>query len=232
MNTLIVDDNDMARTILFELTSQIGDLVVVGQCAGAMEAYNELQKKQVDLLLLDIEMPGMSGIELARHINNKQGPIVIFTTANTEYAVEAFELDVADYLVKPINQVRFLQAIEKAKEIHKNKKAAVIEEESDLFFIRDNNVLKRIHLNDVLYIEAMGDYIKLYTAKKFYTLHTTLKAFGLKLPPSKFLRIHRSYIIAFDKIDSIDNGAVQIGTKTIVVADAYKAAFQKRLTRL
>src|ERR1700681_1903741 len=116
MNTLIVDDNKIARTTMKQLASQVKDIFVAGECASAMEAYNLLQEQPVDLILLDIEMPGMNGLELIKNIG-KTGPVIIFTTSKKEYAVEAFELNVADYIMKPVTPARFIQAIDKAREI-------------------------------------------------------------------------------------------------------------------
>ncbi|CAN5813317.1 LytTR family DNA-binding domain-containing protein [soil metagenome] len=231
IHTLIIDDNKLARMGMAQLAMQVKDLSVVGECATAMEAYQIMQEQSIQLLLLDIEMPEMTGIELTKLLG-QQRPVIIFTTGKMDYAVEAFELNVADYIIKPVTPARFLQAIEKAREIINSRKETVSIEAADFVFIRDNGVLKRIALNDILYMEAMGDYVKLYTGPKFNAIHTTLKSMEEKLPAAQFLRVHRSYMVALNKIDSIVDGVIQINKAAIPVADAYRAALNKRLNLL
>lgn len=231
MNCLIVDDNKLARTAMRQLASHVEQLQVVGECSSAMEAYNLLQKEKVDLLLLDIEMPGMSGLELTRNLGKKR-PVIIFTTVKTEYAVEAFELNVADYLIKPVQPARFIQAIEKAREIMDSTSREIQVSDTEFVFIRDNGVLKRIRTEDILFLEAMGDYVKLNTPQKFHAIHTTLKALEEKLPAGKFMRVHRSYIVALDKIESIEDGTILIQKNAIPVADAYRSALNNKLNLL
>ncbi|HEY0732313.1 MAG TPA: LytTR family DNA-binding domain-containing protein [Chitinophagaceae bacterium] len=231
MKCLIVDDNTMARMAMKQLVKQVKDLELVQECADAMEAYNTINEKQVDLLFLDIEMPGMSGLDLIRNLGNKK-PLIIFTTAKKDYAVEAFELNVVDYLVKPVSPARFLQAIEKANEAYASNKQEVKLEDQAFVFVKDNGVLKRVNVDDILFLEAMGDYVKVHTQHKFHVLHSTLKAIEEKLPPSKFIRVHRSYIISINKIDSIQDGVIAIGKSTIPVADTYRSALNKRINLL
>jgi DNA-binding LytR/AlgR family response regulator len=196
-----------------------------------MEAYNYLNSGQVDLMFLDIEMPGMTGIELTKKLGNKKS-LIIFTTAKTDYAVEAFELNVVDYLVKPVSLSRFLQAVEKAKEVFDSNKQEVKIEAQEFVFVKDNGILKKLNVDDILYLEAMGDYVKVHTAQKFHVLHSTLKSIEEKLPPNKFLRIHRSYIVSLQKIDFIQDGIINIGKANIPVAETYRSALNKRLNLL
>lgn len=231
MNCLIVDDNKMARMAMKQLVSQVNDLVLVGECDNAMEAYNKVNKESIDLLLLDIEMPGMTGLELTKNLGNKS-PLIIFTTAKTDYAVEAFELNVVDYIIKPVSPARFLQAIEKAKEVLESTRQDLKVEEKEFVFVRDNGILKRIDINEILYLEAMGDYVKVHTAQKFHVVHSTLKAIGEKLPAAKFMRVHRSYIVALNKIDFIEEGVINIGKNSIPVADAYRGSLNQHLNLL
>jgi len=231
MDCLIIDDNKMARTAMNQLTSQVNDLHVIGECSTAMEAYNLLQSKHIDLLLLDIEMPEMTGLELTRHLGEKI-PIIVFTTSKKDYAADAFDLNVADYIVKPITLSRFLQAVDKAREIYNSAREEVLIEEKEFVFIRDNGILKRVLIEDILFLEAMGDYVKVFTHQKFHAAHTTLKNVEEKLPSNKFLRTHRSYIVALNKIDKIEEGVIIIDSKTIPVADAYRSILNKRLNIL
>ena len=231
MRCLIVDDNQLARMAMKQLVNQVQMLELVAECNDAMQAYNYLNNGQVDLLFLDIEMPGMTGIELTKKLGNKR-PLIIFTTAKTDYAVEAFELNVVDYIVKPVSLARFLQAVEKAKETLDSNKQEVKIEAKEFVFVKDNGILKKLNLDDILYLEAMGDYVKVHTAQKFHVLHSTLKSIEEKLPLNKFLRIHRSYIVSLQKIDFIQDGIITIGKATIPVAETYKSALNKRLNLL
>ncbi|HWJ25633.1 MAG TPA: response regulator transcription factor, partial [Flavisolibacter sp.] len=147
-------------------------------------------------------------------------------------AVEAFELSVVDYLIKPIAFPRFKQAIEKAQETLDSNKQEVKVEEQGFVFVKDNGVLKRITIDDILFLEAMGDYVKVHTPQKFHVVHATLKSIEEKLPSSKFLRVHRSYIVAINKIDFIQEGTISIGKTTIPVADTHKSSLNRRLNLL
>ncbi len=226
MNCVIVDDNTLARMAMAELVSQVDNLTSAGECENAIEAFNILQKQKVDVLLLDIEMPGISGIDLIKNLGPKK-PVIIFTTSKKEYAVEAFDLDVADYLVKPINPARFFHAIEKAREIIDYNKEQPGEQE--FVFARDNGVLRKINLEDIHFLEAMGDYVKLFVQSKFFMVHAKLRSIEEKLPATKFLRVHRSYIVAVNKIEKIEEGVIVINQKAIPVADAYRSTLNSRL---
>lgn len=228
MNCLIVDDNKIARTTMKQLAGFVQDMVVTKECAGAAEAFEFLQENPVDLILLDIEMPGMSGIELTKNLGINK-PLIIFTTSKKEYAVEAFELNVADYIVKPVTPQRFTQAIEKAREMLSSKTEEVSINEEEFIFIRDSNIIRRLKIDEILFAEAMGDYVKLHTTQKFYAIHSTLKAVETRLPGSVFLRVHRSYIVAVNKIDTIQDGSIIINGKPLPVADAYRLSLNKRI---
>jgi DNA-binding LytR/AlgR family response regulator len=214
-----------------QLLGQVQSLELVAECSDAMEAYNHLNSQQIDLLFLDIEMPGMTGIELTKKLGQKK-PLIIFTTAKSDYAVEAFELNVVDYVIKPVTLARFLQAVEKAKEVLDSSKQEVKIESHEFVFVKDNGVLKKLNIEDILYLEAMGDYVKVHSPQKFHVLHSTLKSIEEKLPPLKFLRVHRSYIVALKKIDYIQDGVININKATIPIAETYKASLSKRLNLL
>jgi len=231
MNVLIIDDNAIARSILKKLCSQQKDLIVVGECATAEEAYSFLREQWVDLLLLDIEMPGMTGLELVERLGIKR-PVIIFTTSKKEYASEAFDLNVADYIVKPVTPARFGQAVSKAREIIESNGEEVSWGEDEFIFIRDSTVIRRLKVEDILFAEAMGDYVKLYTPQKFYAIHTTLKAVEDRLPASRFLRVHRSFLVALNKIDTVQDGVLIIGDKPVPVADAYRKVLNSRMNIL
>ncbi|RYY63169.1 LytR/AlgR family response regulator transcription factor [Flaviaesturariibacter aridisoli] len=231
MKCIIVDDNKMARMAMKQLVGQVKDLDLVAECEDAMEAYNIINKQPIDLIFLDIEMPGMTGLELTKNLGHKS-PLIIFTTAKTDYAVEAFELNVVDYLVKPIQPGRFLQAVERAQETLASDKEEVKVEAQEFVFVKDNGILKRINVEEILYLEAMGDYVKVHTPAKFHVLHATLKSIEEKLSPQKFIRVHRSYIVSLSKIDFIQEGVISIGKASVPVADTYRTALNKRLNLL
>jgi DNA-binding LytR/AlgR family response regulator len=231
MNCLIVDDNKIARTTMKQLASQVKDIIVSGESANAIEAYNFLQDHPVDIILLDIEMQGMSGLELTKNLGNKR-PLIVFTTSKKDYAAEAFELNVADYLVKPVTPARFIQAIDKARELLSSNSEEVQMDSNEFLFIRDSNIVRRLKIEDILYAEAMGDYVKLHTIQKFYAIHTTLKSVEARLPSSRFLKIHRSFIVALNKIDTVRDGILVVNGKALPVADGYRQALNKKMNVL
>jgi DNA-binding LytR/AlgR family response regulator len=231
MNCLIVDDNEVARMAMKQLVSQVQYLNLLAECSSAIEAFNILKTENIQLLFLDIEMPGMTGIELTKQLGNKK-PLIIFTTAKSDYALEAFELNVVDYLLKPVSLPRFLQAVGRAREVMESNKQEVKFEEKEFVFVKDNGVLKKLNVDEILFLEAMGDYVKVHTGQKFHVLHSTLKSIEEKLPPNKFIRVHRSYIVALSKIDFIQEGVISIGKSSIPVAETYKASLNKKLNLL
>jgi DNA-binding LytR/AlgR family response regulator len=230
MTCLIVDDNAMARLLLRQLIKTTESLTLIGECENAIEARRDIAAYQPDLVFLDIEMPGMTGIDLVKSLTHK--PLVVFTTSNPHYAVEAFELSVVDYLVKPVSLPRLLQAIDKAKEITNRTDTAINKVEKGYLFIRDNGTLKKLRMEDILWIEAMGDYIKIHTPGKTHIVHTTLKAVEEKINSDLLMRIHRSYIVALDKIDSIEDGVINIVNTPIPVAESYRGMLMQKLKLL
>lgn len=233
MKCLIIDDNPMARTVLRQLASNIEGLNVAGECASALEAFNFLLKESVDLLLLDIEMPEMSGLELLQNLPSR--PLVILITSKTEYAAEAFNLNVADYIVKPVTLHRFMAAIQKANELHEGKQNTVEKStEKEYLFVRSDGALNKIHFDEILWIQALVDYVQFITLSgKKHTVHTTMKAVESHLNDPRFVRTHRSYIVNADKIDRIEEGTmIIIGKQVIPMSEQYKAVVTKRLNLL
>jgi two-component system LytT family response regulator len=229
MNCLIVDDQLVFREILKRLIDLDLSLTLVGECGDTMAAHHIIRQQEVNVLFLDVEMPGMSGIELAETLAG-QRPLVIFTTAVAGYAAEAFDLNVVDYLVKPVTPARFLKAVEKAREILKNNMCLVSSKTDDEFvFIRDSNSIKRLKVVDILYLEASGDYVKIYLADHTHTIHISLKSIEQKLSRNAFFRVHRSFIINLGKIDTIGGSALIINQHRVPVADVYRAALYQRM---
>lgn len=228
MKALIVDDNDIARTTLMHLAKQIPNLIIEKEYSNAIEAYNHLQSNQIDLIFLDIEMPEMTGIELTKNLSGKD-TIIIFTTSNKEYALEAFELNIADYILKPVMPARFLQAVSKAQAIIDSRKENVEVTRDEFLFVRDSNITRRLKLDDIFYAEAMGDYVKFYTREKMFAIHGKMKTAEERLPKNDFIRVHRSYIVSVSKIDTLQDGGIMINGKFIPVADAYRKALNTRM---
>ena len=219
----------MARTVLKHFVRDIGFLNLVGECENVMQATSFISKEKIDLLLLDVEMPKMSGIEFLKSLKNH--PLAILITANSNYAVEAFECNVVDFLVKPVKEERFLKAIFRAKEIF-DSNTKPLEHDKEYFFIREKGVSIKLLISDILYIQALGDYITIHTPDKKSTIHYTLSAIEKELPGSKFLRVHRSYLLALDKVDKVEEGTAFINKHPIPIGDAQRSNLMKRLNLL
>jgi two-component system LytT family response regulator len=232
MNCIVVDDSLVARKALTILIDQVNFLTLKKECSNPIEAFNYLNTEPVDLIFLDIEMPEMTGLEFIKNLKHR--PIIILVTSKKNYAVEAFELNVADYIVKPVTLARFMLAVERAKEIHdsRDKKISSHEIDSDYIFVRSNSALTKIGLNDILYVQALGDYVKIFTGNKHNLVHSTLKSMEEKLDPSRFFRLHRSYLVSIHHIEKIEENEVRIGTHTIPIGKQYKKELLKRLNLL
>jgi len=170
----------------------------------------------------------MTGIELTKALSGKE-TIIIFTSSNKDYALEAFELNIADYILKPVMPARFLQAVSKAQSILDSRKEDVEVTKDEFLFVRDSNITRRLKLDDIFYAEAMGDYVKFYTREKMFAIHGTMKSAEERLPKDNFIRVHRSFIIAVDKIDTLQDGGIMINGKFIPVADAYRKSLNTRM---
>jgi DNA-binding LytR/AlgR family response regulator len=214
---------------LKQIASSILDLEFVAEFESARDAFSTLESEQIDLILLDIEMPEITGLDFARQISTKKMKI-IFTTGKTEYAIDAFETNVVDYIVKPVTTDRLQLAVDKLRESQSNHSAN--QSQSEYFFIKDKGGLTKVFLTDVLYFEALGDYVKIHTKLKSYALHSTLKNIEAKLNPSEFIRIHRSSIVALKHIDRIEDGAAMIDTHSVSIADSYKTKLNEMLNIL
>ncbi len=229
MNCIIVDDNKMARTVLKHFVREIDFLNLVGEYENVMQATSMLSIEKIDLLLLDVEMPKMSGIDFLKSVTNH--PLTILITANPNYAVEAFEYNVVDFLVKPVKEDRFLKAVFRAKEIF-DSNSKPLEIDKEYFFIREKGISTKLLIADILYIQALGDYITIYTNDKKCTIHYTLSAIEKELPSAKFMRVHRSYIVALDKVDTVETGTLFIKKHPIPIGDTQHSALMKRLNLL
>lgn len=222
---IIVDDEPLAREGIALLVKDIGFLELITECSNAMEANAVMAKEKVDLIFLDIQMPKIRGIDFLRSLTVK--PMVIITTAYPNFALEGFELDVLDYLVKPITPDRFLKAVNRANALMTFKQLSPQEGTDDYFFIRSSNGYEKILYPELLYIEACQNYSIIYTTRaKFMTL-TTMRSLEEQLPAGKFLRIQKSYIVAVDKIQSFTGNEITIGQVKIPVSKNYKDQLMK-----
>jgi two-component system, LytTR family, response regulator len=243
MNCLIVDDEPLAIDLIEDFTQRIPFVTVVSSCKNAIEAIQVLNNKKIDLIFLDIQMPDISGIQLVQSIEQK--PMVIFTTAYSEFAVESYNLNAIDYLLKPFSFERFLKAVNKAytqfsNKISEKKSAEIVnmndetenKDEAGYIFVKSGYKTVRIKLSDILYIEGLKDYVKIYAGLKPILILQSLKFLEEKLPQKLFLRVHKSYIVALQKIDSIERNIIQIGEKRIPVGDSYRDEFQKAVDNM
>ncbi len=227
MNCIIVDDNKLARTAIKELISQTNFLDLKEECDNSLDAFNYLHKEEIDLVFLDVEMPGMSGIELVKNL--KKAPIIILITAKKNYAVEAFELNIADYIVKPVTLPRFMLAVSRAKELFDGKDQKIEVNGKDYIFIRSNSILTKIKINEIIYIQALGDYVNIFTPDKRHTVHITLKSMEEKLSPNMFYRLHRSYLAGLNHIDNIEENTAYIGQHPLPIGEQFKKELLNRL---
>jgi two-component system response regulator LytT len=246
LNCIAVDDEPLALGLVSSFIEQTPFLNLVGRFSSAVEALRAIHAQKIDVLFLDIQMPDLNGIELARVLDNSKTnkPRIIFTTAYNQFALEGYRVDALDYLLKPFNYEEFLHAANKAlaygELLEKSNAvpaapAAVAEEriEDEYLFLKVEYQLVRIALNDILYIEGLKDYVKVWlkSAEKPILSLTSLKSLEEKLPSKKFMRVHRSFIVSLDKINSITRNALQIGKVNITVGDQYKEAFSQFLSK-
>ena len=220
INCLVIDDEPIARKGLLEHIKQIDFLHAAGECKSPVEATTFLMQNKIDLLYLDIQMPKMTGIDFLK--NNANLPPVIFTTAYSEYAIEGYELDILDYLLKPISFNRFYKSALKAKEFIDLKRTIVQPENEDYFFIKSNQKIEKIFINEVVYVEGMANYIIIHTTEKKYIAYLTFKGIEDQLPANLFIRIHRSYLIAVNSIKSINAEEAVLHNVTLPISKNYK----------
>ena len=229
---IAVDDEKLALELLEDNISKVPFLELVKTCRNAMEAVEALRLHQVDLLFLDIQMPDISGIQLLKSLSHK--PLVIFTTAFSGYAQEGFDLDVIDYLLKPYSFERFLKAVNKAREYLglleiAGTHVSAHEPAPAFIFVKADYRLVRINLHDIYYVEGLKDYVKIYLDEKPVVTQMSMKSLEEKLPQSEFIRVHRSFIVAFSKVESIHKNMLTIGRKEIPVSEPYREKLYKMI---
>ncbi len=233
MNCLAIDDEPLALDVIEDFSGRIPFLKLAGRCTSAMEAIEIINKERIDLIFLDINMPHITGTEFIKSLESP--PLIIFTTAYSEFAVEGFELNAIDYLVKPIAFNRFLKAVNKAYELFSLKQVKTVSQkattgpEEEYLLVKADYSTVKIMLNDILYIEGLKDYVKIYRGGKPVLTKSTMKNIEDKLSGKKFVRVHKSYIVALTKIESIENQRIIIGEKRIPVGDQYRENFNRIL---
>ena len=219
MNCIIVDDDEMSRTLVRHFVERTPFLNLSGVYSDGTAAFHAIVQHPVDLVFLDVEMPEMTGIELIRSLEKK--PYFILITSRKDYAFDAFENNVLDYLLKPISYPRFLRSAEKAIRIFNTKQKNIVEQES-IFIKVDNGRMTKISVKEILWIEALADYIVINTATGKFTVHSTMKSMENKLPESKFFRVHRSFIVNLEKISEIEENTLSVNKHLIPIGRSYK----------
>lgn len=231
MRCLIVDDDDLMRAVMENFVEQHAALTLVGSCSSAIDASNFLAEQSVDLAFLDVEMPGMTGLDLVRSLEKR--PQIVMVTSKAEYAVDAFDIEVTDYLLKPVTYVRFLKAVKRAeRNIEEANQAAAPAIDDSTVFIKSEGRLVKVRLDEIQWVEAQGDYVMIHTPEDRHMVHSTMKGMANKLPDQDFVRVHRSFIVRIDQIEDIEDASLVIGRKVIPIGASYKSKLLSRLNTL
>ena len=227
IKVLIIDDEPLARNVIKEYAKNIPSLIIAGECNDAVCASQFLMENEVDLLFLDINMPKISGIDFLRNLNHP--PLVILTTAYSEYALEGYELNIIDYLKKPFSFERFFKASLKA--IEQNNLLSAVNKptdrinQNDFIFLKSDKKTIKVNIADICYIEGLGDYIKIYTSTQKYISNLSMKKIISVLPSDKFYRIHKSFIVAIDRIETIEGNMIKMNNVRLPVGNNFRNDF-------
>ncbi len=224
VNCIVVDDEPVAREILESHLKKLEAVNVVATCKNAIEAFNEINSNQIDLIFLDINMPEISGLSFAKAINKNIK--IIFTTAYREYAIDGFNLQAVDYLLKPISFERLLQAVNKylgeSIAIKSTSGSEIIQEKSDFIFVRADRKMIKINFSEIHFIESLSDYVKIQLQDNVIVTRETISNIEAKLPKNDFIRIHRSYIVSIASINSFTNEFIEVNNKALPISRSYK----------
>ncbi len=233
IRTIAVDDEPLALQLVTGYIKKTPGLELAGSFDNPQEALEFVINEKVDLIFIDIQMPDLTGIEFTRALTG--GPRVVFTTAYEKYALEGFKLDVVDYLLKPFSYEEFLKAVGKAARLIRAEQGEQekVESNSEFLFLKSDYKIRRINFNDILYIEGLKDYVKVYTAGESKPVLSliTMKLLEAKLPPAKFMRVHRSFIVNLERIETIERSRIVFGKTYIPVSEQYKDKFQEFLDK-
>jgi DNA-binding LytR/AlgR family response regulator len=219
---LIVDDEELGRMLIENYVQRLG-LTIVAQCRNPIEALKVMQTNEIDLIFLDIQMPEMNGLQFIKSLNYK--PLIILTTAYAEHALESYTLDVVDYLLKPIRFERFTLAVNKALERYRFRTEMANDNEiveKGILLVKSEHRIHRLKLSDILFIQSMSEYVSFHLSGSRILSLGALKSLENELPANLFLRVHKSYIVAIDKIDFLDGNTIQVGKEKIPVGPSYK----------
>jgi len=231
IKSLVIDDEPLAQRVIEKYAEDLPFLEILHKCDHAMDALELLKTNEIDLIFLDINMPKLTGIEFLRTL--KHPPLVIITTAYAEYAIQGYDLNVLDYLMKPFSFERFVKAVQKAQETllkrdqHEAEPVMQEQTEDDFIFIKSSKKTFRVNFTDILFVEALGDYVKIFTTEKMIVSYQSMKNLEKLLPPRNFPRIHKSYIIAMSKVELIEGNHVKIRDRRIPIGTNYKTEFEK-----
>jgi DNA-binding LytR/AlgR family response regulator len=220
LSCIIVDDEPVARKILQEFTEQTPLLDLLGKFESAMKAEEFLKTNQADLIFLDIEMPKVSGLQMLKRINTES--MVILTTAFPQYALDGYELDIIDYLLKPFALHRFLKAVQKAKDFYEMKTQSGNALPPSYIFIKSEKRIEKVELCDILYAEVLGNYVTIYTERKKIIAYLTMKSLESQLSNADFIKIHQSFLVNRSKIESVEGNELKVGTKSLPISRNYR----------
>lgn len=227
---IIIDDEPYARQLLTGYVEKVPFLELKGAFSNGLETLTIINNNEIDLLFLDIQMPEISGVDFLKALKVK--PVVIFTTAHAEFALEGYELDVRDYLLKPFDFGRFLKAVEKVSTTNSQVVVAESSPQKAYFFIKEGNTLKKLAFEDILYFQGLKDYVTIYTKQGKHVVLQTMKTLQDRLPQTQFIRIHNSYIISLDHVGSLINNKVKVGDKLLPVSGTYKSDLMLKIEKL
>jgi DNA-binding LytR/AlgR family response regulator len=216
LNCIIVDDEPLAREGLEGYVKQSGFLELVAVCDSPMQAMQVLGANEVHLMFLDIQMPGMTGIDFLQILKNP--PMVVITTAYPDYALESFQLDVLDYLMKPVSFTRFLKAATKAREYFELKQKPAAQGQQDYFFIKSDAKYEKVFFDEILFIEGLQNYVTIHTKQNKFITHITMKSVEEYLPSDRFVRVHKSFIVSVPQIDTIEGNQIRIGQNQVPIS--------------
>lgn len=235
LNCVIVEDEPLARNLLVEYVRKVPSLNLIEACSSPLAALEVLRNHSVDVLFLDVQMPELTGISLLKVLQKR--PLVILTTAYSEYALQGYELDVVDYLLKPITFERFLRAVDKVVQRLESKSTpAVVEKpqsvvDQPFVFVKDGTKLVKVVFDEILYVEGLKDYVTIHTKNQKIVSLQRLKTLEEQLPPDKFIRIHNSFIVALHAIDVVHKNNVQIRDALLPIGETYKKSFREFIDR-
>lgn len=231
IRALITDDEPLAQNVIQQYAKKLPDLNIVGTCNDAICAHKFLQEEKIDLLFLDINMPKLSGISFLKSLKNP--PLVIFTTAYSEYALEGFELNAIDYLKKPFSFDRFCKAYFRAEELLQLKKQSLdniqnsAAQSADFLFIKSDKKTIKVKFSEIIYIEGLGDYIKVHLQDKRLVTNLSMKKIFALLPENKFFRTHKSFIVSLDKVEAIEGNMTIINQTKLPIGNSYRQNFMQ-----